>query len=524
METPTSTRLQPTRTRNIGGVEAAFRRILDLSPDAILVQSDNKIVFANARAVKLFGVASSAELLGRSFFDFLHLDTKLLVKTRFLESQKSGAGIDTFKHQILTSNGSPLEVGTTAYPMVWNEASAMQIRLRSDKTQTEFQIRLRESEARFHQLADSMPQMVWMANADGTIDYHNRKWFEQTGLTENEAHAIGLWKAILHPDDAPLALENWNRCVRSGQPFQMEYRYKDFKSGGHRWHLGRALPVRDENNKIIRWFGTCTDIHDQKLTEIALQEAKEQLARNAEGLEKLVSGRTMELEETVRSAEELNYSIAHDLRAPLRAMMGFSRALLDEYGIRLDSTGQEYARRIANAAERMDNLIHALLSYGRLNYEELSFGFVNTGDLLEAVLNDFEEKIKIARARIVLTKPFPNVWANASMLEKIFIELIENALKFRSPERALRIDIWAEEQATKNLIWIRDNGIGIAPQHHERVFRLLESLHAIDQYPGIGVGLAIVRRAIERMGGRIGLRSDITEGSCFWIELPKALV
>jgi len=369
-----------------------------------------------------------------------------------------------------------------------------------------------------------MPQMVWMANADGTIDYHNRKWFEQTGLTEDEANAIGLWKAILHPDDAPLAAENWNRCVRSGQPFQMEYRYKDFKSGGHRWHLGRALPVRGESNKIIRWFGTCTDIHDQKLTEIALHEAKEQLAKNAAGLERLVSERTMELEETVRSTEALNYSIAHDLRAPLRAMMGFSRALLDEYGIRLDSTGQEYARRIAIAAERMDNLIHALLSYGRLNYEELSFGFVNTGDLLEAVLNDFEEKIKSSGAQIVLTKPFPNVWANASMLKKVFIELIENALKFRSPERALRIEIWAEEQTTKNLIWIRDNGIGIASQHHERVFRLLESLHAIDQYPGMGVGLAIVRRAIERMGGRIGLRSDMEEGSCFWIELPKALV
>jgi signal transduction histidine kinase len=195
-----------------------------------------------------------------------------------------------------------------------------------------------------------------------------------------------------------------------------------------------------------------------------------------------------------------------------------------EYAETLDANGKEYARRISAAARRMDNLISALLAYGRLNYEELSFGFINTGEMLETLLNDFDLEIKEAHARIILTEPFPKVWANAPMLRKVFGELIENALKFRSPERPLQIEIWAEELETKSLIWIHDNGIGIPPEHCERVFRVLESLHARNQYPGTGIGLAIVRRAIERMGGRIGLKTGSEQGSCFWIELPKAFV
>jgi signal transduction histidine kinase len=230
------------------------------------------------------------------------------------------------------------------------------------------------------------------------------------------------------------------------------------------------------------------------------------------------------LEEMVRSSEALNYSIAHDLRSPLRAMMGFSHTLLDEYAAKLEPAGQEYARRIAASAKRMDHLISALLAYGRLNYEEMSFGFINTEEMLEAVLNDFEPDIKETDAKIILTKPFPNVWANATVLRKVMVELIENAIKFRGAETPPQIEIWAEEQPTKNLIWIRDNGIGIPSEHHDRIFRVLESLHARNKYPGTGIGLAIVRRGIERMGGRIGLKSAPDKGSCFWIELPKALV
>ena len=517
-----SKRGQPSQSA-LRGVGEDYQQLVELSPDAIFVEIDDQIVFANAATLEIFGADLFDQLIGHSFSKFLVLDSNLLLTERIEAMRQTGASV-VVELQLLRLDRSIVNVEAAAGFLMWKGANATQIRLRRITGATQCEIQLRESSERFHQLADAMPQIVWMATPDGKIDYRNKKWFEQTGLTEAEADSKGAWNAILHPDDAPKATENWNRCIRTGERFQMEYRYKDRRTRGYRWHLGRALPVRNENDEIVRWFGTCTDIHDHKVAEIALQQAKEELANNAAQLEKLVTDRTIELEEMVRSSEALNYSIAHDLRAPLRAMMGFSHTLLDDYATKLEPAGQEYARRIAASAKRMDNLINALLAYGRLNYEELSFGFINTQELLENLLNDFEPEIKEANARITLTKPFPNVWANATVLKKVFVELIENALKFRGSGAPPRIDIWAEEEETKSLIWIRDNGIGIPAEHHERVFRVLESLHARNKYPGTGIGLAIVRRGIERMGGRIGLKPAPEQGSCFWIELPKALV
>ncbi len=512
--------VQLTRARE---VEEGYRQLAELSPDGLLVLVEGQIVFANAAFLEIFGGNSFDLLIGQTVSELFKPVSAVLLEERLRLMQKEGQIFFAITLQMNRLDQSTVEVEATSGLLTWKGANAVQICLRSLVNRGEHDKQLRESEARFHQLADAMPQIVWMAGPDGVIDYHNKKWFEQTGLTEEEGNRADIWEKILHPNDVSKAVANWERCVQSGEPFQMEYRYKELNGGGYRWHLGRALPVKDENGKVIRWFGTCTDIHDHKLAEIALEEAKEQLAQSASELEKLVAERTTELEETVRSAEALNYSLAHDLRAPLRAMMGFSNALLEDHSTVLDSTGREYAGRIAAGAKRMDGLIASLLSYGRLNYEELSFGFINTQSILETLINDFAPEIQATAAQVTLDKPLPNVWANAPVLRKVLKELIENALKFCGHGKTPQIEIWAEERETKNLIWIRDNGIGIPAEHHERIFRVMESLHAGDKYPGHGIGLAIVRRGVERLGGRIGLKSAPDQGSCFWIELPKAL-
>lgn len=520
MDMQTIASIRETGSRQI---ETSFRQLIDSSSDAILVHLENQIVFANAKALQLFGAKLFEQLIGHSFFHFLHPDTRILVKARLESARRDKEISDRFKHQIIGLDGSLVQVATTMGTVLWNGQNAVQICLREVKLQTEFEVRLRESETKFHQLADAMPQIVWMAGADGKIDYRNKKFFEQTGLSEEEADTDDIWNLILHPDDATNASSKWKHSVTTGQPFEMEYRYKIIDRG-YRWHLGRALPIRDADGKVIRWFGTCTDVHDQKMVEIVLQETKEQLAKSALELERLVKERTNELQETVRSAEQLNYSIAHDLRAPLRAMMGFSTALLEEYAPVLDETAQEYAGRIAASAARMDNLIGSLLAYGRLNYVELSFGFINLPSLIGGLLRHLEPEIAMKGARIRLVKPMPDVWANDQVLQRIFIELIENSLKFHKPNEVPEIEIGAEDDETKSSIWIRDNGIGIPPEHHERIFRVLESLHVSQEYPGTGIGLAIVRRGVERLGGRIELKSAPDQGSCFRIELPKALI
>ncbi|MFN7140230.1 MAG: PAS domain S-box protein, partial [Limisphaerales bacterium] len=211
------------------------------------------------------------------------------------------------------------------------------------------------SEARFRELADAMPQIVWEATAEGTFDYFNKRWHEYSGIENNEG-AIELWKDFAHPDDWPKCLDNLQRSFETGSPFQSECRFRNAATGAYQWHLSRALPIRDDNGKILRWIGTATNIEDYKLIERELTEAKVALSDRASSLEKAVKERTRELEESLNTTETLLYTIAHDLRAPLRAMQGLSMAVLEDYAFRLDDDGREFLNRINHSAQRMDKL------------------------------------------------------------------------------------------------------------------------------------------------------------------------
>ncbi len=379
---------------------------------------------------------------------------------------------------------------------------------------------LRESEARFRQLADSMPQIVWSARRDGLIDYQNKKFFEQTGVVMTLPFVGNVWAEILHPDDVGRATEKWTESVRTGQPFEMEYRYVDVRSGGHRWHLGRALPVRNERGEIVRWFGTCTDIEDRKQIEQALETARQQLSNHASNLERAVNDRTGQLEQSMKQMESFCYSIAHDLRAPLRAMQGFTTALFEDYQQSFDETGREYALRIMTSAQRMERLIQDLLNYGRLSHIEVSVEVVDVEAAMTEVLQHLAPIVTEKNAVVSINHPLPQVRANKAMVEEILAHLLSNAVKFVAPDTVPMVKVWSELQRGSARIYISDNGIGIEPEYHERIFRVFEKLHGPATAQATGIGLALVRKSLERMGGQVGVESYPGKGSCFWFELP----
>ena len=248
-----------------------------------------------------------------------------------------------------------------------------------------------------------------------------------------------------------------------------------------------------------------------------LREAKAQLATANEVLEKTVHERTAHLNESVRSLERICYNIAHDLRAPNRTMQGFAQALLADYGDSFEETPKDYLKRIATAAARNDILIRDLLAYGRLGHIDLPCSSQNLKAHLDTVLQELADEISSRKASVKIEEPLPEVTANATALHQVLTNLLSNALKFVAKGVRPRISIWTEPSSAGVRVFVQDNGIGIPLEHQQKIFELFERLQS--SYPGTGIGLAIVQKSVERMGGKVGVDSTPGKGSCFWFDL-----
>jgi two-component system CheB/CheR fusion protein len=262
------------------------------------------------------------------------------------------------------------------------------------------------------------------------------------------------------------------------------------------------------------------DLIERNQAEDALRQAQSQLADRAGELERVVAERTIELREANKHLEAFVYTIAHDLRRPLRAMQGFAQVLLEEYGPGLEETGRSYAKRIEQSARFMDRLLLDLLDLSRLSHALIPLEPVSLGNLVAEVLRECEAEIQERQACIKVVSPMPSVHAHAPALGQVVTNLLTNAMKFVAPGVQPEIRIRSEEKPKAIRLWVEDNGIGIPAEFQERVFRVFERLYGT-AYPGTGIGLTIVRKGVERMGGRAGVESVPGEGSRFWIELAK---
>lgn len=265
------------------------------------------------------------------------------------------------------------------------------------------------------------------------------------------------------------------------------------------------------------------EVAERQQAEAALQEAKDQLSGYAAHLEERVAERTTKLQESLRSLESVLYHIAHDLRAPLRAMHGFTSLLQQQYSQHLDAAGRDYACRVAEAASRMDDLLQDLLEYGRVCHVEVIEARVSLRQLAGSVLKRLEIQVSNRKASLEVAPSLPVVWADAQLLELVLFHLLSNALKFTPAHRQPEIRLWTESRGKRVRLWIADNGCGIEPEHHERIFRIFECLQSEPGASGNGIGLAIVAKAMERMGGGVGLESTPGQGTRFWIELPSVV-
>jgi signal transduction histidine kinase/CHASE3 domain sensor protein len=291
-------------------------------------------------------------------------------------------------------------------------------------------------------------------------------------------------------------------------------------NGGLCGVLALGLPERlalDADTRVL-----LREVTDQLTIALDQERLRLDNARHTAELEERVAARTAQLEEANGELEAFGYSVAHDLRAPVRAMQGFAAILQEDYRDQLDALGQEYAERIVSAGAQMDELISDLLAYSRLSRAELSFGPVSLRQALDDALALLAEEIALRGATITVNEPLPSARGHRTTLAQVLANLLANAMTFVAPGLRPEVVVRASARDGWVRLEVRDNGIGIEPAHQERIFRVFERLHSAEQYRGTGIGLAIVRKGVERMGGRAGVESAPGAGSVFWIELPQA--
>jgi PAS domain S-box-containing protein len=366
----------------------------------------------------------------------------------------------------------------------------------------------RAAEQRYRLLVDSVHDYsIFSLDANGFVTSWNSGAQRIKGYTAEEI--IGKhFSTFYTPEDAEAGMpERVLKTARETGHFEGEG-WRVRKGGARFWSSIVVTPIFDEDARLVGFSKVTRDITDRK-------KLMDELQRHTEELEIQVAER----ERANAELEAFSYSVSHDLRAPLRAIEGFASALREDYGKQLEPGAEEYLQQIIKASTRMNRLVRDLLEYGRLGRIELSSTAIALLPLLRRVIQE-----NFAEEKVVLDLPESiAVMGHEPTLAQIFVNLISNAIKFQQPGVPPEVKITALHSFEGMVrISVIDNGIGIQPDHLARLFKVFERLHGIEQYPGTGIGLAIVKRGSERMGGRCGVESKPGVGSTFWVELPQA--
>ncbi len=410
-------------------------------------------------------------------------------------------GLYETEHRLRRADGEYRDMWVRAVPVLHADGSLREwVGVHTDVTdEKRVEAALRRSEESYRFLADTIPQLVWTTLADGYHEYYNRRWYEYTGLSYEETRGSG-WNDVLHPDDKDRAWERWAHSLQTGDPYSIEYRFKRH-DGEFRWFLGQALPFRDGDGQILRWFGTCTDIHDQKRAG----EERERLIRD--------------LETSNRELDQFAYVASHDLKAPLRGIANLSEWMEEDLGTRLNGEARKHMDLLRGRVHRMEGLIDGILQYSRAGRVRDAAETVDTGALLAEVVDLLAPP---AGVEIRVMEGMPVVLAERLPLQQVFMNLVGNAVKYGAAEHP-RITVSAEADALDGWVFaVSDNGPGIAPAYHERIFGIFQTLQPRDAVEGTGIGLSLVRKIVESRGGRVWVESAEGAGATFRFHWPRA--
>ncbi|MGE4239836.1 PAS domain-containing protein [Ramlibacter sp.] len=490
--------------RIVQGERERLARMFEQAPSfmALLEGPSHRVVLANPRYVKLVGREVLDEAIAEALPDAVAQGYTALLDRVFLTGEPYSAVASRYEIQPDPGVAPVVRyVDFVFQPIRDEDGSVSGIFVQgvdvTDRVMAEQA--LRESEARFRTIADALPQMVWSTLPDGFHDYYNRQWYDYTGVPPGTTDGEG-WNDMFHPDDQQHAWDEWRHSLATGDTYEIEYRLRH-RSGEYRWVLGRALPVRDAEGRIVRWMGTCTDVHEQKMVR------EELLANN-------------------RRKDEFLAMLAHELRNPLAPISTAAHLLkaAPSDAKYVERSADIIARQVLHMTELVDDLLDvSRVTRGLVELERIPVD-------LKAVIGNAIEQVRPlidARGHRLATQIASGdvyVLGDATRLVQVISNLLNNAAKYTPPSGTLTLALSAPEGAEFVEVRIADNGTGIDAQLLPHIFDLFTQGERTPdrQQGGLGLGLSLVRSLVELHGGRVAAESEGRgEGSAFTVTLPR---
>lgn len=514
-------------------LELTFRNV----PAAIfLFDNTGKILFSNDRGTRLGGqssvsgllqlgdISAMRRMLGENYFvldeNGVPLDEEKNTVALTLKTGKPAEVVTELIHRRtgvstwLLSRSSPLFDDDGKLKLVLNAATDITGQKMSEKS-------IRENEQRFRTLIEAFPHLAWTATPEGKGDYFNSRYFEYTGLSQEEAQMHG-GKSVIHPDDYPRVEETWQKHLRSGEPVELEMRYRNHVDKKYNWFWVKGMPVKDEKGKVTQWVGTCTNIQHLKDLSSVLEHEVKQRTFELASLNQQLQEQAQELLKSNEDLQQFAHITSHDLKEPVRKIRIFSNRLSAEFAPHLPERAKDYAGKIEASANRLYQMIESILRYSSIDMVE-DASRVDLYELIGEIEEDLMLVLNEKRGKLEC-ESLPVLYGSPVLLHQLFYNLINNALKFSRngvpPVVKISSCVTDGESGRFRQIDVADNGIGFPPEMSERIFVSFTRLNAKDKYEGTGLGLALCKKIVERHSGRIYASAKENEGAVFTVLLP----
>jgi PAS domain S-box-containing protein len=489
--------------------EEKFLKAFKNSPDAIIITSldEGYIIDANESTSRVTGYPLF-ELIGYSTQD-LNFWVNIEDRNRYVSQLNAFGRVENFEVDLIMKSGERRN-GLFSGEIIQLEGEKYILSVVRDITERRKAEKLIElSEERYRHLFEHNPaSMLIYEPSTLKMLAVNEAFIKQYGYSTGEISGMVLPDLYPQEEKEPIVklaqrlhghayAGEWHHIKKDGTVISIIATSHDLDYMGHKARIA-----------------VVTDISERKMAEEEIQKLNQTL-------EERVTERTAQLLAINNELESFSYSISHDLRAPLRAIYGFSQILSTRHRLSLNEEGQQYMDYIVEASVRMEQLINDLLNYSRLGRKSLNLRSVSLNTIIEDILADFKQKLQEIGATCIVDEALPQIAGDESLLRQIFSNLIENSITYRRSEVALKIDIRCEQDSSSCIIKVSDNGIGIPKEYRKKIFNIFQRLHNEEQYPGTGIGLATVRKAVSILDGKVWVESEPGKGSTFFINLPK---